>query len=100
MVNEISITGQTEEEISDELSMKRFDERFEREQMRKRNLATFVETIELPACIAIGEINAQDEYAVHHTDLQHIIVWAKTQRGVKAGITRVLNKAAAFTATR
>ena len=86
-------TQQTEEEREGELSMKRFDERFEREQMRKRNLSTFVETIELPAKIAIGAINRQDEYVVHHKELQHIMVWCKTERGIKSGITRVLNRA-------
>ena len=59
-----------------------------------KSLAAFVKAIELPDCIAIGEINAEDEYAVHHTTLQHIIVWAKTERGIKAGITRVANRAA------
>lgn len=95
MNKETSITEQSKEEISDELSMKRFQERYERERMRKRNLASFVSSIELPAGIAIGEINAEDEYAVHHTTLQHIIVWCKTERGIKGGITRVLNRAAA-----
>tara|TARA_R110000822_G_scaffold161873_3_gene302224 strand:+ start:2941 stop:3237 length:297 start_codon:yes stop_codon:yes gene_type:complete len=86
----MNITHQ-EEETRGEIEWQRaLDKRY----AEAKALAAFVKTIELPDCIAIGEINAEDEYAVHHTTLQHLIVWAKTERGIKAGITRVMNRAA------
>ena len=95
-----SITQYQEEETRGEIEWQRSLKGLALRAAEAKALAAFVSSIQLPAGIAIGEVTLEDEYAVHHTDLQHIIVWAKTERGVKAGITRVLNRAAAFTATR
>ena len=83
-----------EEETRGEIEWQRALQGYAKRDQDAKSLASFVKTIELPDCIAIGEINAEDEYAVHHTTLQHLIVWAKTERGIKAGITRVMNRAA------
>jgi hypothetical protein len=89
-----------EEETRLEIELQRVLRGYARRAEEAKALASFVSSIELPACIAIGELNAEGEYAVHHTTLQHIIVWAKTERGVRCAITRVTNRAAEFVAKK